>query len=100
MKIRVGDALKTFVAMSMMFNIRSVSLGVKRDFYEGGVVATVTYAVETWGMRMDERHKLNFMKTRSLLSMCGVTSVDKRNDEARLRPGVRENKSDRVHTRL
>ena len=41
---------------------------MKRELYEGVVVPKVTYGVETWGMRMDERHNLNVMEMKCLRS--------------------------------
>ena len=38
-----------------MFNIRSVSLGVKNELCERVVAPTLTYGVEILGMRMDDR---------------------------------------------
>ena len=50
MNTRVGEDLKTCDTMKSMFNIDSVSLGVKRELYERVVVPTVTYGAETWGI--------------------------------------------------
>ena len=44
----------------MMFCVRSVSLGVERDFYERAVVPAVTCKAEKWGRMMGERQALNF----------------------------------------
>ena len=61
-KMRVGEGLETFGVIKM-FNIRSVSLGVKREYYERVVVSTVTYETESWGMHeVPERRKLDVME--------------------------------------
>ena len=52
-KIRVGEKLRAFSAMKMIFKVRSLSLGIKEV-----VVPTVTYGPETWCIRMEERRKL------------------------------------------
>ena len=60
--MRVGEGLKIFGAMKIMFNPRSVSLGVKRKFFERLQVSPIMYGVETWGVRMDEKHKTVIME--------------------------------------
>ena len=52
--VPVGETLTIFDAMKMMFNVRSISLGVKAALYERVVVPTVTFGAEMWGMRMDD----------------------------------------------
>ena len=43
MKIRVDDGIETIDGIQPMFIVRSVSLGVKREFCEKVIVPTVTY---------------------------------------------------------
>ena len=62
MEIIVHEGLKIFGAMKMMFNIRSAGSGVKRNLYERVVVPTLMYAAETYGLRLNERHKLDVKK--------------------------------------
>ena len=45
-----------------MCNVRSVNLDVEREMSERVVVLTVTYGVETWGMRKRERHTRDVME--------------------------------------
>ena len=73
-KMRVGEGLKTFGARKM-FNVGSISPGVKRELYEGGVTPTMTHGAGTWGMRIDGR-KLHVMKDKVLRSVCIVTRMD------------------------
>ena len=69
-KYWMSRALKTFGAIKMMFRVRSVSLGVKREFlYEREVLSLVTYAAETLGMRMDERYRLDILE-RNIHGIC------------------------------
>lgn len=44
---RVGDGLRALGAMKMMFNVESVSFGMKRALYEILIVPTVIYGAET-----------------------------------------------------
>ena len=44
-----------------MFNVRFISLGVKRELYQRVIVPAVTYAAETCDVRMDNIKKLDNM---------------------------------------
>ena len=55
----------------------NVSLGVKFELYEKMVVLAVTFGGERWGMRMDERHRLDAIDIKGLRSMFGVTRMDR-----------------------
>ena len=61
MKLRVAERCNE--------DVRSVSLGVKRELYELVVIPTVKYGAETWGRRMDERQKLDVMEMKCLRNM-------------------------------
>ena len=54
----------------MSFNVRSISVGVKRELYERVVVPTQTYGAKTFGIKTDERQKLGVRDMRCLQSMC------------------------------
>ena len=56
---------------------RSVTLGVKRELYERIVMQTVMYGSESWGMRLEERNKLDVAEINCLQSICGVTRWDR-----------------------
>ena len=71
--MRIGEGMKTFGAMKSMWSCRSVSLNVKKELYERIVVPTVMYGSETWGMRREERNKLDVSEMQCLRNMCGVT---------------------------
>ena len=80
--------------MKMMFNVTSGSLSVNRELHKTVVVPTMMYGAETWGLRMDERHKIDFTEMNCLRSMSGLTRLDgRRNEEVRCRVGVSEKKS-------
>ena len=53
-RIRVGEGLKTFREINMMFSGKSVSLSVKRELCKRVLVPMVMYGAETLGMRKDE----------------------------------------------
>ena len=99
--MRIGQGMRTFGAMKRMWNGRSVSLRVKRELYERIVVPTVMYGSESWGMKAEERNKLDVAEMKCLRNMCRVTRMDRlRNEVVRERVGVRENMSKRVDRKM
>ena len=62
--MRVSERLRSSGVVETMFVIRSVSLDVKREFYERVVVTKVVYGMKTCCMRMAERVKVIFMETK------------------------------------
>jgi hypothetical protein len=72
----------------------------KRVLYEGVVVPTVLYGAETWGLRAEERRRLNVFEMKCLRGMAGVTLWDRiNNDVVRLRTGMVRRLEDRVDAR-
>ena len=99
--MRVGEGMRTFGAMKRMWSGRSVTVRVKRELYERVVVPTVMYGSESWGMRVEERDKLDVAEMKCLRSMCGVTRMDRvRNEVVRERVGVPEKLSKRVDRKV
>ena len=99
--MRVGEGMRTFGAMKRVWGGRSVTLGVKKELYERIVVPTVMYGSESWGMRVEERNKLDVAEMNCLRSMCGVTRWDRwRNEVVRERVGVPESMSRRVDRKV
>ena len=88
-KFRVGEAGKAMGGLKKVWNNRELGMQVKRGLYESVVVPTALYAAETWGMKADDKKRLDVMEMRCLRSMCGVTRWDRiRNEEIRRRTGV------------
>ncbi len=72
-------------------------MNAKRRLYEGVIVPTALYGVETWNLKKDERNKLDVMEMRCLRSMLGVSRMDRlTNVEVRQRTGVVRKLSDRI----
>ena len=59
-KMRVCEGRKPFGALKRPFYVRRLSLVMKRELYEGKIAPTVTYGMETAGIRMREGNKLDF----------------------------------------
>ena len=72
-------------------------MNVKKILYEKVVVLTVMYGLESWGMKVTERQKLNVFEMKCLRSMTGVSRLDRvRNEVVRARTGVRRKLAARV----
>ena len=94
---RVNEGCKVLGAMKGIIGNRGVNMNVKRVLHERVIVPTVTYGSELWGMRVNERQKLNVFEMKCLRSMAGVSRLDRlRNEEVRERTGVRKELASRV----
>ena len=61
--MRVGEELKTFHVIKIMFNIRSKILGMKKSYItERLFQRKVTTEAKTLGRRMDETHNRDFLE--------------------------------------
>ena len=99
--MRLGEGMRAFGAMKRVWSGRSVTVRVKRELYERVVVPTVMYGSESWGLKVEEREKLDVAEMKCLRSMCGVTRMDRvRNEVVRERVGVSEKLSKRVDRKV
>ena len=74
---------------------------VKKALYESIVVPTVMYGGESWGLRKEERDKLNVMEMNCLRNMCGVFRRERvTNEEVRQRVEVDITLEDRTDERV
>ena len=68
-------------------SIKGRRYGITSSFYE----------IQTWGMKVTERQKLNVFEMKCLRSMTGVSQLDRvRNEVVRARTGVRRELAARV----
>lgn len=85
---KVNEGCKVMGVLNGIFKCRALSIEVKRCLYESVVVPTVLYGSEAWGLRVEERNRLNVFEMRCLRSICGVTRLDRvRNEEVGRRVG-------------
>ena len=52
---------------------RGFGIKAKKCLYEGVIVHTALYGAEAWGMRSDERRKVNVLEMKCLRSLVGVS---------------------------
>ena len=97
---RVVEANKAMGGMKKIFKNREVGMGTKRGLYESIIVPTALYGAETWGLRADDKRRLDVLEMKCLRSMCGVTIWDRiTNEEIRRRTGVDSKLSYRAEQR-
>ena len=63
---------------------RGLGIKAKKCLYEGVIVPTALYGAEAWSTRSAERSKVNVLEMKCLISLVGVSRMDKvRNEEVR-----------------
>ena len=98
---RVSEGAAAYGAMKSIWKVKEVGMRVKKGLYESIVVPTVMYGGESWGLRKEERRKLNVMEMNCLRNMCGVSRREHvRNEEVRRRVGVEREMAERVDERV
>ena len=91
------DEAPVTVKAPLIFSYYPEIMNVKKVLYEKVVVPTVMYGSESWGMKVNERQKLNVFEMKCLRSMTGVSQLDRvRNGVVRVRTGVRRELAARV----
>ena len=87
---RVNEGCKVLGVLKGVMKNRGLGMNVKKVLYKKVVVSTVMYGSESWGMKVNERQKLNVFEMKCLRSMTGVSRLDRvRNEVVRARTGVR-----------
>ena len=100
-KSRVKEGCKVLGALKSVMRCRTLGMEAKRGLYEGVVLPTVLYGAETWGVRAEERRRLNVFEMKCLRSMAGVTLRDRiNNDVVRFRTGMVKRLEERVDARV
>ena len=93
---RVNEGCIVLGALKGVMKNRGLGMNVKKVLYENLVVLAVMYGSESWGMKVNERQKLNVFEMKCL-SMTGVSRLDRvRNEVVRARTGVRRELAARV----
>ena len=94
---RVKEGCKMLGALKGVMKNRGLGMNVKKVLYEKVIVPTVMYGSELWGMKVNERQKLNVFEMKCLRCMTGVSLLDRiRNEVVRARTGVRRELATRV----
>ena len=70
---RVNEGRKVLSALKEVMKNRGLGMNVKNALYENVVVPTVMYGSESWGVKVNERQKLNVFEMKCLRSKTGVS---------------------------
>ena len=88
-KSQVNEGCKVLGIQKSVMSCRTLGMEAKRGLSERVVLPTVLYRAETWGVRAEERRRLNVFEMKCLRSMAGVTLRDMiNNDVVRFRTGI------------
>ena len=91
------EGCKVLGALKSVMRCRTLEMEAKRGLYKVVVLPTVLYGAETWGVRAEERRRLNVFEMKCLRSMAGVTLRDRiNNDVVRFRTGMVKKIEERV----
>ena len=94
---RVIEASRAMGGMNKIFKNREVDMRTKRGLYESIIVPTALYGAETWGLKVEDKKRLDVMEMKCLRSMSGVTIWDRNTNESiRGRTGVKSKLSNRA----
>ena len=74
---RMNEGYRAWGALKSFLNNRELGIKAKKSLYEGVIVPTALYGAEAWGMRSDERRKVNVLETKYLRSLVGVSRMDR-----------------------
>ena len=58
-----------------MLSNRGLRINAKKCLYEGVIAPKAVYGVESWGMRITERRKVNVLEMKCLRSLVGVSRI-------------------------
>ncbi|KAG0420486.1 hypothetical protein EQH57_0124, partial [Dictyocoela roeselum] len=76
-KSRVKEVCKVLCALKTIMICRTLGMETKRGLNEGVIVPTVLYGTETWGVKAEERRRLNVYEMKCLRSMDEVSLRDR-----------------------
>ena len=79
---RMNELYKAWGELKNVLSNRGFGINAKKFVYERVIIVpTALYGAEAWGMRNDERRKVNALEMKCLKSLLGVSRMDRvRND--------------------
>ena len=86
---RMNEGYRAWGALKSVLSNKGLGIKAKKCLYEGVIVPTALHGAEAWGMRSDERRKVNVLEMKCLSSSFEVSRMDRvRNREVRRRAGI------------
>ena len=88
-------------ALKCVQSSRGLGIKAKKCLYEGVIVPTALYGAEAWGMRSEERRRVNVLEAKYLRSLVGVSrNYRVRNEEVLERAGIEMELASRADQRV
>ena len=98
---RMNEGYRAWRVVKSVLSNRGLGIKAKKCLYEGVIVPTALYGAEAWGKRSAERRKVNVLEMRCLISLVGVSRMDRvRNEEVRRRAGIEMELASRADQRV
>ena len=98
---RMNEGYRAWRSLKSVLGNRGLGIKAKKCLYEGVIVPTALYGVESLGMRSAERRKVNVLEMKCLRSLAGVSRMDRvRNEEVRRRAGIQMELASRADQRV
>ena len=66
---KMNEGYRAWGALKSVLSNRGLVIMAKKCLYEGVIVPTALYGAESWGMRSDERRKVNVLEMKCLRSL-------------------------------
>ena len=74
---RTDEGYRAWGALKSVLSNGGLGIKTKKCLYEGVIVPTALYGSEAWGMRNDERRKVNVIEMKCLRSLVGVSRMNR-----------------------
>ena len=85
---RINEGYRAWRVLKSVLGNRGLGIKTKKCLNHRVIVSTVLYGEVAWGMRSAERRKLNVLVIKCLISLVGVSRMDRvRNEEVRIMLG-------------
>ena len=98
---RMNEGYRAWRGLKCVLSNRGLGIKAKKCLYERIIVPTALYGAEAWGMRSDERRKVNVHEMKCLRSLVGVSRMDRvRNQEVRRIAGIERELASRADQRV
>ena len=79
---RMNEGNRAWGALKSVLSNRRLGIKAKMRLYEGVIVPTALYGADARGMRSAERWKVNVVEIKCLISLVGLSRMDRvRNEE-------------------
>ena len=86
---RMNEGYRARGALKSVLSNRGLGIKAKKCLYEGVIVPAALCGTEAWCMRSAERRKVNVLEMECLISLVGVSRMDRvRNEEVRRKAGM------------